>query len=64
RADSPRGTPLCTRRSLSRKGGESGGGRLQDLLVAQHVHPRRGGDTTDEAEQDVQTLRTDFQAPE
>ena len=41
-----------------------GWAQLQDILVAQHVHPRRGGDTTDEAEQDVQTLRTDFQAPE
>jgi predicted HTH domain antitoxin len=38
--------------------------QMKDILVEPHVQLRLGAETTDEVEQEVQTLRTYFQDPE
>lgn len=35
--------------------------QMKDILVEHHVQPRLGAESTDEVEQEVQTLRTYFQ---
>ena len=35
--------------------------QMKDILVERHIQPRLGGETMEEAEQEVQTLRAYFQ---
>jgi predicted HTH domain antitoxin len=35
--------------------------QMKDILVERHIQPRLGGETVEEAEQEVQTLRAYFQ---
>ena len=35
--------------------------QMKDILIERHIQPRLGGETVEEAEQEVQTLRAYFQ---